>query len=594
MSNGLTFPPTPPQLRIDPEGGLAWRRAAWVAAAFTLLLGLAMVIGHFQVRADDPLHSSRLNELKEKLRLNPADEALKQGIRNLDLQLRQRYFRQLSRMNSGTWLALGGIAVFVFAAARAAQFQRKPPMPQPKPASADPSTSARARARWAIAACGSAFGAFLFVLSLSRGAPLPKNPDQADKALGAVVEAAAASDIPSLEEFRLNWPRFRGPDGGGISPFTNAPLTWDVKTGAGIAWKAAVPATGFNSPIAWGDRVFFSGGDASKREVFCLDSKTGQLLWRQVVAAIPVGPAKPAEVPDTTGYAASTMASDGRRVYVIFATGDVAAFTFDGKQVWAKSLGPLKNPYGHAASLATWRDRLIVQLDQGEAEEAKSKLIALDGRTGQSVWEQRRKVGASWASPIVFEAAGKPQVVTLAVPWVIAYAATDGAELWRVECLNGEITPSPIFAGGLVIVPSPSEKLLAIRPDGHGDVTKTHIVWTNEDNVPDVTSPVGSGDLVFTVTTGGMLSCFDAKDGKKLWEHDFEMECHASPAIAGRRLYVFSQKGAAVVVEAAREFKELFRTEMGDVIHASPAFMPERIFLRGVTNVWCLGPVKPN
>jgi outer membrane protein assembly factor BamB len=108
-----------------------------------------------------------------------------------------------------------------------------------------------------------------------------------------------------------------------------------------------------------------------------------------------------------------------------------------------------------------------------------------------------------------------------------------------------------------------------------------------------VTSPVANGELVFTVTTGGMVSCFDTKDGKKLWEHDYEMECHASPTLAGDRLYFFSQKGAAVVVAAAREYKELFRTEMGDMIHASPAFMPERIILRGVTNVWCVGPTKP-
>ena len=230
-----------------------------------------------------------------------------------------------------------------------------------------------------------------------------------------------------------------------------------------------------------------------------------------------------------------------------------------------------------------------MQLDQGDTEDNKSKLYALDGRTGQIVWQRPRKVGASWATPIVIEAAGKAQIITLAVPCVIAYAATDGAELWRVECLNGEITPSPVFAGGLLFVASPSEKLLAIRPDGQGDVTKTHVVWTNEDNVPDVTSPTSNGELVFAVTTSGMLTCLDAKDGKKQWEHDFDMECHASPSLAGNRLYLFSQKGTAVVVEAARQFKELFRTEMGDGFHASPAFAQDRIFLRGVTNVWCLG-----
>lgn len=286
------------------------------------------------------------------------------------------------------------------------------------------------------------------------------------------------------------------------------------------------------------------------------------------------------------------MATDGRRVYVIFANGDLAAFTIEGKLVWSKTFGPLKNPYGHAASLTIWRDRLILQLDQGDSEEGKSKLYALEGATGRVVWQTPRKVGASWASPIVIEAAGKPQVITLAVPWVIAYSATDGAELWRVEGLDGEITPSPIFAGGFVMAVSPSEKLMAIRPDGQGDVSKTHVAWVAEDNVPDITSPVSDGQLVFTVSSTGVVTCWNAKDGKKQWEHDFEMEFHASPSLAANRLYLFSQKGTALVVEAGAQFKELFRTEMGDAFHASPAFAPDRIYLKGLTNVFCLGTSK--
>jgi len=252
-------------------------------------------------------------------------------------------------------------------------------------------------------------------------------------------------------------------------------------------------------------------------------------------------------------------------------------------------MGTLDNPYGHATSLATWHDRLLLQLDQGESEQSKSRLYALDGRTGAVVWQVPRKVGSSWASPVVFEAGGKGQVVALAVPWAIAYGAADGAEVWRVDCLNGEVTPSPIFAAGLVLVASPSEKLLAIRPDGHGDVAKTQVAWTTEDNVPDISSPASNGELVFTLTASGVLACFDIKNGKKQWDHDFEMDCHSSPSIAGNRVYIFGQKGVAVAAEAARQFKQVFRTEMGDSFHASPAFAGGRMFVRGETNVWCLG-----
>jgi outer membrane protein assembly factor BamB len=572
---------------------------AWVAGVFSVLVGLTMILGRLSIRAEDPLKSPQLREYKEKLRLNPPDEQLKQRIRQLDLQLRQRYFRQLSRMESGVYLLLGGVAVFVLAIKQGARCQRQLPMPQPKPDASEQTTRSAALARWSVAAGGAAIGGLLFILSLGLSATLPKRTVEMERLLGAdeatgagelhPTDQAKASDAAPLQELRQNWPRFRGADGSGISMLTNVPLSWDAKTGAGIVWKMPVPASGFGSLIVWGDRVFFSGGDAKKREVFCLDGKTGQTLWRQPVVSASNSSGPAAEVPESTGYAASTMATDGRRVYVSFANGDCAAFTLEGKLVWSKSFGALKNPYGHATSLATWQDRLIVQLDQGDAEDNKSKLYALDGRTGQILWQRPRKAGASWATPIVIEAAGKAQIITLAVPCVISYAATDGAELWRAECLNGEITPSPIFAGGLLFVASPSEKLLAIRPDGQGDVTKTHVVWTNEDNVPDVTSPTSNGELVFTVATSGMLTCLDAKDGKKQWDHDFDMECHASPSLAGGRLYLFGQKGTAVVVEAARQFKELFRTEMGDSFHASPAFAQDKIFLRGATNVWCLG-----
>ncbi|MCX6927260.1 MAG: PQQ-binding-like beta-propeller repeat protein [Verrucomicrobia bacterium] len=576
-----------------------WQLTAWLAGVFSVLVGLTMILGRVSIRAEDPLKSPQLKEYKERLRLNPVDEQIKKHVRELDLRLRQRYFRQLTQMESGVYLLLSGVAVFILAVTQAARCQKQLPMPKPKAHTSDQSLRSAARARWSVAASGAAIGAFLFALSLGLSMPLTKQTAELEKLLGAdeatgsgdplPLSQAKATDAASPQELQRNWPRFRGPDGGGVSILTNVPVSWDTKTGAGVAWKVSKPTSGFSSPIVWGDRLFLSGGDAQKREVVCLDCKSGQVVWRQPVADVTGAPAQPAEVPESTGYAASTMATDGRRVYVLFANGDCAAFTLDGQPLWFKNLGALKNPYGHATSLATWRDRLILQLDQGDAEDNKSKLYALDGRTGQIVWQRPRKVGASWASPIVIEAAGKGQVILLAVPCVTSYAAADGAELWRAECLNGEITPSPVFAGGLLFVASPSEKLLAIRPDGQGDVTKTHVAWSSEDNVPDVTSPLSSGELVFMMTTSGMLTCLDAKDGKKQWDHDYEMEFHASPSLAAGRLYLFGQKGTAVVVEAGRHYKELLRTEMSDAFHASPAFAQDRIFLRGVTNVWCIG-----
>jgi outer membrane protein assembly factor BamB len=311
------------------------------------------------------------------------------------------------------------------------------------------------------------------------------------------------------------------------------------------------------------------------------------LLWRSAVQ-IAAAPGEPPEIPEQTGYAASTMATDGRRVYAIFANGELAAFSFEGRQVWAKNLGIPRNPHGHASSLGIWRGKIIVQMDQGEAEQNRSRLYAIDGATGQVVWQQNRAVPASWATPIVVEAAGKSQIVTLAVPWVISYNASTGSELWRAEGLNGEVCPSAVFGAGLVLAVSPYEKIMAIRPDGQGDVTKTHVAWSAEDNIPDIGSPVTDGQLVFALNTPGMLTAYDCKDGKKLWEQDLAMECHASPTVAGNRLYIFSTKGVLLVVENGRVFKELARSDLKERVDASPAFARNRIFVRGEKHLFCL------
>ncbi|MDB6137617.1 MAG: Pyrrolo-quinoline quinone [Verrucomicrobiaceae bacterium] len=402
--------------------------------------------------------------------------------------------------------------------------------------------------------------------------------------------AAAFAAEPSAEEFQQNWPRFRGPGGGGVArQGEHMPLTCDVKTGENIAWTAEVPSAGFSSPVVWGHRVFLSGGDESHCEVMCFNTETGGLLWQKAVPKTAGDAGEKAEVPDQCGMAAATVATDGQRVFAMFANGDLAAFSFEGDVVWAKRLAVPKNPYGHATSLLTWQDRVIVQFDQGTAEDELSKLYAFDGATGKVVWEQPRPTGASWATPISFDAAGQSQIITLAVPWVISYAATDGKELWRAEVLDGEVTPSPIFASGTLFVPSPSVKLQTIRPDGRGDVTKTHLGWVAEDGIPDVTSPVSNGELVFVIDTGGMLTCYDARTGKKQWQQDMEEECKASPSIADNRLYLFTSKGLMIEVAVARQFKELARSPLGEPVFASPAFAQNKIFVRGMKHLICIG-----
>lgn len=572
---------------------------AAVAGAFVLSIAAILLYQHATATTNDPWKSPQLLELKARLQLAPKDEAVKQKIRALDLRFRQEYRRRLQLAASGGWLVLAGSAVFVLSLQAAAEAKKRLPQPRPDHEAGVRAVRLAAWSRGAVAGAGGAGLASMLAVGLGFPSSLVTTEAARPPAMAATAGAGAAAlttpaaDVPTPAEFARNWPRFRGSDGGGVATGPDAPLQWDAASGAGVVWKSAVPVPGFNSPIVWGDRVFVAGATKDSREVFCFDAGKGQLVWRCPVAAARAPGAKALDLPDSTGYAAPTMATDGRRVYAIFPHGDFAAVTFDGKIAWIKNLGVPKNPYGHATSLAVWQDRVILQLDQGDSGPANSKLIVFEGATGKIAWEKARPVSSSWATPIVVAAAGKTQIITLGVPFIIAYAFADGAELWRAEMLDGEVTPSPIYAGGLVLVTNPSNVMAAFKPDGTGDVLASHLAWKAEDNIPDVTSPVSDGERVYTVSSSGMLTCYDLKDGKKVWEHDLETEVQASPVIAGRRLYIVCTNGDTVVLEVGRAFRELARNKLGEKIFASPAVVDGRLYVRGEHHLFCLGGTGP-
>jgi outer membrane protein assembly factor BamB len=563
---------------------------AAISGVFCVIVSVAMIVHYVQTPLTSATQAPKLVALKTELRAASTNEALKQEVRAYDLALRQRLFQRLRLHDTGGLLLLLGLGVFVFAAGQASTLPSRAPQPGPLPDRLAEQEHQMRQARWATAGAGVVVGLALLALGASSKPSWLAGSEGSDDASAALDSGAGGAAFPSLDEMRANWPRFRGADGTGIAKTTNTPLQWNATNGENILWKTEVPARGFNSPIVWGDRVFLTGGDTNKREVLCFEATSGRLLWRTPVLSAPGAPRKTDEVPEQTGYAAATAATDGRRVYAIFATGDLAALDFNGKVEWSRCLGPLHNMYGHATSLLTWQDRLLVQLDQGEAEEGKSRLYALDPRTGDIVWQKPRALPASWATPIVIEAAGKPQIITLGDPWAVAYDASTGAELWRVECLGTDLAPSPIFGAGLVLVLSPGMNLVAIKPDGQGDVTQTHVAWKVEDNLPDTASPVCNDELVFMTSTDGMLTCLDARSGAKVWEKSLDMEFLASPTLAGDRLYVVARSGETFILHAGREYKELGRAALGERVFASPALVGDRIFIRAENHLFCIGP----
>jgi outer membrane protein assembly factor BamB len=555
---------------------------------FLLVVGLGMVVAHARHKSSDPWRSPVLLEFKAQLLADPGSEVLKEKIRVLDLQLRERYFRLLSLKGTGVHLLLGGALVFVYAGNRVRQLTQGPPLPQPDTEGAARLNRQAGYSRNAIAVCGAlALATFAFLGFTPARSPL-SDAELQSRLLADPEPLPAEVYAVSPGALQANWPRFRGYEGAGVAaagPSLDSPPS--------ILGNTPSPAVGFNSPLVWDNRVLFTGGDSQVRTVVCLSAVNGELQWRRELSRPAAGMAGDApEIPDMTGYAAPTAATDGERVYAVFASGELAAFTLGGEPLWMKQLGLLDNPYGHASSLVTWEDQVIVQLDQGYDDSRKSRIIAFDGRTGEMRWQKARPVGASWATPTVIAPGGTPQVVALGLPWTIAYSPDEGRELWRAQLLEGEITSSPVFGRGHLFIVDPGMyQLIALNPLGNGDITETHQVWRVDGDMPDITSPVTDGELVFTLTSDGRFTCFDATTGEQVWQQpiDAEGEFQASPSLVGSTLLLLSTAGDAVAVLASREFRELWRIRLEDEFYASPAFANQTAYLRGNRNIWCLG-----
>ncbi len=559
---------------------------AMVGVAFSVIILVLIAVNHFQRAVVLPKQEQQLESLKLQLHGQPDNEQLVSQIRQLDLRIRQLRIRRQDFAHKGACLLLASVVTFLIAVRCATTLRRKLPAPQPQPDMHDKQLSEARLARYAVTMGLAVLGGAALFLAMTPDIDLSANG-------GELVSS------PSQEEISKNWPRFRGPGGSGISTYANIPTSWNGKTGDGILWKTKVPLPGHNSPVVWDDRVFLSGADPNKREVYCFDALSGKLLWKGAVqSAAPPG-TQPLELGEDTGYAAPTVVTDGRRVCAIFPTGDVGCFDFSGRQAWVRNLGAPDSAYGYASSLAMYQSLLLIQYDQGGEDEEKSKLIALDVFSGRTVWQTKRPVPGSWSSPIVAEVDGHPQVITCGNPWVIAYDPADGTELWRAKCLGGDVAPSPIYAGGLVFAIEAYTKLVALRPPllsstrrRGGDVAETAIVWSVEEGMPDICSPVSNGELIFLLTTDGLLTCYKVSDGAKLWEKDLARYFVASPSIAADKLYLLCAKGGMFISQVGPEYKELARCELGEPCHASPAFVDGRIFIRSSTHLYCIGKAK--
>jgi outer membrane protein assembly factor BamB len=517
----------------------------------------------------DPLNSPALEQLMRELEEDPQNETLKNQIRAVDLLARKAYFTSQWQIKIGGYLLFGGLVILVIGLKMMSDMNKKFPEPEKK-SKLENIWQENVKARQWIGTVGLGLVTISIILIfLSHSELSHLESGKADKGGGITIDA-----------MKKNWPSFRGPGGNGISYQTNFPIEWDGNSELNILWKTPIPKPGFNSPIVWNDRVFLSGADESVQQVYCFDVESGELLWQKDIVNIPGSPVEPPNVTDDTGYAAPTVTTDGRRVYALFATGDMVCLDFEGNVIWGKNLGVPDNHYGHSSSLLMYKDLVLVQYDHGEG----GHLLGVHALSGTVRWNTNRDVEISWASPILVNTGDRVETILNANPFVASYDAVTGQELWKIDCMGGEVAPSPAFSDGMVFAVNEYARLAAIQMGA-----QAQIVWEVEEYLSEVSSPVAKDQLLFLATSYGEILCYDAKKGTRYWMEEFDEGFYSSPIIAEDRVYLIDMKGTTHIFKAAQEYIPVAKCELGESSVCTPAFLNEKIYIRGDEHLFCIG-----
>lgn len=568
-----------------------------IAGVFTALVGLLLILNYLQINSGDPLNSTALKTLVDRLSQEPDNQQLTEEVRLMDLLARKAYFTSLWQIKTGAYLMIFGAIVFVFALR--VLYKLRFNIDEPSKTTLSERMARQKTQRWIGGA-----GLILLVLAglsavftmnyltgfdvkkIVAKAESPAAIEQIDISSADSTATDSTAALDSAKVIPLNektvWEQqnsFRGAWGNGVSSASGVPTDWNGSTGKNILWKTPIAVGGNSSPIVWGDKIFLTGAANNKRVVYCIDRNTGKKLWEQDVKQVPGSPASQPKTSDDTGLAAPTMAADGQTVYAIFGNGDIIAFDHQGTKKWARNLGVPANHYGHSSSLQTWGGKVFVQYDTTNG----SKVLALSAETGKNVWSTARTNDISWSSPILAKVNGKMQLILQANPNLSGYDLNSGKQLWSVDCMSGEVGPSPTYGGGLVYAANEYAKMVAVNP------STGQQVWENSDKLPEVSSPVYYKGFVYVATTYAVLACVDAKTGTLQWEYEAKAGFYSSPMIASGRLYIFDTSGRAYIFAPGGASKLLGSPNLGEKVVATPAFSEGRLYIRGVKNLYCIG-----
>lgn len=405
-----------------------------------------------------------------------------------------------------------------------------------------------------------------------------------------------------------NWPSWRGPEGNGISQEKNLPTEWSPTRN--VAWKIALPGPAGATPVVWDDHIFLTSVNDDGELLLMAINTSGEKLWQQVVAT-----GNKTARGDEGNSASPSPVTDGKHVWVFMGEGTLGCYSFDGKELWKFNVqdryGKFSIQFGMSSTPVLDDGVLYLQLIHGEGDPQTREacVVALEAESGKEIWNVARPSDAeaenehSYASPMLYKDGQRKFLLSHGADFIVAHDLKDGKELWRCGGLNSRtdttlpydptlrFVASPVSAPGLIVVPTAKQHpVLAIRPDGQGDITnaKEQHVWTWK-RTPDVPTPVIVDDLVYLCMENGNLTVLEAQTGKEVYSEATRRQRHrASPVYADGKLYLTSRDGHVNVVQAGRAFKILADNDLGEDQSASPVISNGTIYLRTFQHLWAI------
>jgi outer membrane protein assembly factor BamB len=394
-----------------------------------------------------------------------------------------------------------------------------------------------------------------------------------------------------------HWPQWRGPLLNGLSSEKNLPVRWS--TTENITWKLAMTERSGSTPIVWGDHVFLNAGEGSDLSLWSIDRTRGAVRWKR-----PLGGGNRRMMKQQ--MSSPSPVTDGRSVWVMTGTGVLKAFDFEGKELWGRNLqqeyGRFGLQWGYASSPLLHDDSLYVQVLHGMHTDDPSYLLRIDKATGKTLWRVNRLTRARFESPDAYTTPAllrhgtSMELVITGGDVVTGHDLTTGQEIWRADGLNPyndgsyRIVASPVVSGDLLFAPSRERPLLALKPGGKGDVTKTHVLWSFN-NGPDVPSPVTDGMYLYSINDRGIMFCLDAKTGKTVYgpQRLRNATYSGSAVLADGNIYITDEDGVTSVVQAGPKFALLAENDLGDYTLSSPAISDGQIFVRTASFLYAIG-----